>query len=111
MVEVLVGFGIPADKICKVLDISTATLYKYFAEELERGAARVEAEMVGNLFRLSKGNDGTALKATIFTLCTRFGYSQYAPRVIEPEPVGKKQQAIIDAQTAHEDSEWSDLVH
>lgn len=107
MVEVLSGYGIPTDKIAGVVGISRATLERYYDTELRIGTAKVESNLVGNLFRLSKGNDATALKATIFSLCTRFGWSQYVPRAEMP---GKKEQAIIEAEVAHEDSDWNGLV-
>jgi hypothetical protein len=39
----------------------------------------VEAKLIGNLFRIACGNDGTALKAIMFSLHCRFGWSEYAP--------------------------------
>lgn len=109
MVEVLCGYGIPTAKIADVLDISLHTLFKHYERELKVGSAKVESMLVGNLARLAKGNDGTALKATIFSLCTRFGWSQYVPRQPE-EKLGKKEQAQIEAERAHETSDWGRLV-
>lgn len=112
MVEVLSGFGIPAEKIAHVVGVSLPTLHKHFPFELERGAATVEAKLAGNLLRLSNGSDGTALKATIFALQTRFGWSAYAPPPMEKsEPIGKKAAAQIEAQTAHETTSWGDLLN
>lgn len=108
-VELLAGFGLPHDKIAIVIGITRPTLWRRYKAEIARGHASVEAMMVGNLVRLSKGNDGTALKATMFSLCARFGWSAYVPR---PEPeIGKKESALIEAQTAHESSDWSGLVN
>lgn len=111
MVEVLAGFGIPTKKIADVLNIAQPTVLKYFRAELDRGAAVVEAKLVGNLLRLANGADGTALKAVMFSLTTRFGWSAYVPRPKTEEPLGKKEQAQIAAETAHEDTEWSGLVN
>lgn len=112
MVEALSGFGIPAEKIAHVVGVSLPTVHKYFAAELERGAATVEAKLAGNLLRLSNGSDGTALKATIFALTTRFGWSAYAPPPLpKEEPIGKKAAAQIEAQTAHEDTGWGQLLN
>ncbi|HSC93356.1 MAG TPA: hypothetical protein VLC73_00135 [Burkholderiales bacterium] len=63
MVEVLSGFGIPQDKIADVIGVDGKTLRKHYATELQRGAATVEAKLVGNLLKLAGGSDGTALKA------------------------------------------------
>jgi hypothetical protein len=108
MVEVLRGFGIPLEGICHSVGITKPTLLKHYAQELDVGAAKLEANLIGKLMRLSQGSDGTALKATMFMLCCRFGWSRYAPRLEAP---GKKEQADIDAQTAHETSDWGSLVH
>lgn len=112
MVEAMAGFGIPADKIALVLGVSKQTLYKHYRGEIERGAATVEAKLAGNLLRLASGSDGTALKATIFALTTRFGWSAYAPPPLpKEEPIGKKAAAQIEAQTAHEDTGWGQLLN
>ena len=62
MVEVLSGFGIPQDKIVDVIGVDGKTLRKHYTTELQRGAATVEAKLVGNLLKLASGSDGTALK-------------------------------------------------
>lgn len=112
IVETLAGYAIPQAKIAAVVGVDAKTLALHYAVELMRGAATVEAKLVGNLLRLASGTDGTALKAIMFSLQCRFGWSQYAPA---PEtklpPIGKKEQADIDAETPNEGSEWSNLVH
>lgn len=111
MVEVLSGFAIPTLKIADVLDISQHTLFKYYERELRIGSAKVEAQLVGNLLAIAKGKDGAALKAIMFALNCRFGWSAYAPRPVEPAPLGKKEIAQLDAESAHEGSDWSGLVN
>jgi hypothetical protein len=105
----LSGFAIPTAKIATVIGISQHTLLKHYRAEIDIGSAKVEAMLIGNLMRLSKGDDGTALKATMFALCARFGWSAYVPR---PElELGKKEARLIEAQTAHEGSDWGGLVN
>lgn len=113
MVEVLAGFAIPTAKIALVIGIDQKTLLKYFEAEIGRGSAVVEAKLAGNLLRLASGTDGTALKAIMFALNCRFGWSQYAPQPVEPKakPLGKKADLEQAAHTAHEESEWGSLVH
>ena len=79
IVELLSGYGIPQDRIAPVLKISVPTLHRCYRDELDRGAAMVETQLVGNLLRLATGKDGTALKAIMFSLRCRFGWSEYAP--------------------------------
>jgi hypothetical protein len=110
MVEVLAGYAVPAPDIADVLDIGQSTLYRHYRQQMRRGSAMVEAKLVGNLLRLAGGTNGTALKAIMFSLQCRFGWSPYAPGPMAPA-LGKKAQAELDAETALEDSDWGDLVH
>jgi hypothetical protein len=87
IVRMLSGFGIPQDKIVVTIGISLGTLHRYFKVEIKAGAAEVEAQLASNLFRLANGTDGTALKAIMFALRARFGWSEYAP------PAASKKQS------------------
>jgi hypothetical protein len=78
VVEALAGTAVPSAEIASVLDIARSTLHRHYRAELRRGAAVVEAKLIGNLFRIACGNDGTALKAIMFSLHCRFGWSEYA---------------------------------
>ena len=111
MVEVLAGFAIPLDKIGDVIGISKPTLLKHYEREIQVGAAKVEATLVGNLLALAKGKDGTALKAIMFALNCRFGWSAYVPRPETEKPLGKKEMAEADARSAHEESDWGRLIN
>lgn len=109
-VEVMAGYGIPRDKIALVLHISMPTLLKHYASELDSAAAKLEGILAGHLLTLAKGRDGTALKAIMFSLQTRFGWSLYAPSA-PAKPLGKKEEANLAALTAHEDTDWNGLVN
>lgn len=113
LVQVLAGYGIPTKAIAQVLGISTATLYQHYRQEIDQGAAMVEAQLVGNLLRMSNGRDATALRAIIFSLQSRFGWSPYTvgSGAGKDEPLGKKAAANEAALTAHEGTEWSQLVN
>ncbi len=110
LVETLAGLAFRHDQIGAVMQISGPTLRRAYRKELDRGSAVVEANLVGNLLRLAGGNDGTALKAIMFSLRCRFGWSEFSPPR-RPEPLGKKEAANQEAQTAHEESDWGDLLH
>ncbi|RWM08956.1 RNA polymerase subunit sigma-70 [Mesorhizobium sp.] len=79
IVEFLAGAAISQAEICAVLGIDRKTLRRHYRRELDRVAARVETELVGDLLRIAGGNDGTALKAVIFALRSCFGWSEFAP--------------------------------
>ncbi|MBB2670694.1 UNVERIFIED_ORG: hypothetical protein GGE44_000235 [Rhizobium esperanzae] len=79
LVQVLAGQAVPQPEICRVLDVSAKTLRKRYRRELDVGAAKLEAALVGHLHRLAAGDDDVALRAIIFLLRSRFGWSRYAP--------------------------------
>jgi CRP/FNR family cyclic AMP-dependent transcriptional regulator len=73
--------GATQDKVADVIGVDGKTLRKHYATELQRGAATVEAKLVGNLLKLASGSDGTALKAIMSALIERpcFSLSQVEP--------------------------------
>ncbi|TAZ83590.1 hypothetical protein ELH72_10235 [Rhizobium ruizarguesonis] len=75
----LASKGARQSEICYVLGISQKTLRLRFRKELNRGAARLEAALVMRLYALAAGNGAIALRATIFILKARFGWSPYLP--------------------------------
>jgi hypothetical protein len=79
IVELLAGAAIPQRDIAVALGINCKSLRRHYRRELDRGAAHVEAELVGNLLRLANGDDGVALNAIAFALRSRFGWSEFAP--------------------------------
>jgi hypothetical protein len=105
MVEVLAGHGIQQGEIAKVVGVSAPTLRQHYRVELDSGAAKVEAKLIGNLLRLAGGSDGTALRAIMFSLRCRFGWREESP-----ESLGKKEERIQRAHTGHAGTRWEDLV-
>ncbi|PKA39657.1 hypothetical protein CWR43_30800 [Rhizobium sullae] len=79
LVRVLASQGIPQFHICRVLGIDGKTLRKHFRRELDIGGARLEASLALRLLNIASGKDATALKAVIFLLRARFGWSPYLP--------------------------------
>lgn len=114
-VEILAGMAIPSDKIADALDIAKGTLRKHYRRELDVGAAKVEAKLVGSLLTIAGGKDATALKAIMFALQSRFGWSAYVPRPVapldeRPRQLGKKEMQQIEAETGHNRSDWGTLL-
>lgn len=79
MVELLTARAVPQVEISRILNISEKTLRLRFRRQLDRGGAKLEAALVGNLLRIASGKDATALKAIRFALRARFGWTEYAP--------------------------------
>ena len=99
VVEMMAGWAIPEAKIAKVLTIDPKTLRKHFANELDVGHAKLEAQLAQNLLRIAQGHDRQSLIATIFALKSRFGWiEQQAPA--REQPLGKKEARMEAAQRA-----------
>ena len=97
--EAMAGWAIPQERIAKVIGIDAKTLRRHFAEELEIGSARLEAQLAQNLLRIAQGQDRQALIATIFALKARFGWVEAAPEPKDP-PIGKKALRQANAESA-----------
>nr|WP_315858385.1 MULTISPECIES: helix-turn-helix domain-containing protein [Rhizobium] len=80
LVQILASQGIPQAEICRVLGVSEKTLRKHYRSELDIGAAELECALTYHLLRIAGGRDAVALKAIRFTLRSRFGWSEFAPR-------------------------------
>ncbi|MGO6908793.1 hypothetical protein ACCS96_53035, partial [Rhizobium ruizarguesonis] len=68
LVRVLAEQGVPQREISRVLDISGKTLRLHYRRELDVGAAKLVAALIGHLLRLAAGDDDIALRAIIFLL-------------------------------------------
>ncbi|WP_327205890.1 RNA polymerase subunit sigma-70 [Rhizobium beringeri] len=79
LVEVLTAEGLSQREICPILAVSPKTLRLHYREELDRGSARLEAALAMHLYRLAGGKSVIALRAAIFILKARFGWSPYLP--------------------------------
>ncbi|MHC2456227.1 hypothetical protein ACVMIX_002868 [Rhizobium leguminosarum] len=80
LVQIIAADGIPQREICRALEVDPKTLRKRYRRELDIGAAKLEAALIGHLLRIAGGRDAVALKAIRFTLRSRFGWSEFAPR-------------------------------
>lgn len=68
LVETMIGFGIPAEDVAKVIGISRTTLDRHYKPQIELGVTKVNARVAGFLFtNAEKGN----VTAQIFWLKTR----------------------------------------
>ncbi|MGR9192006.1 hypothetical protein [Rhizobium leguminosarum] len=79
LVELLTAEGVSQLEIGRVIAIDGKTLRKRYRRELDVGAAKLEAALVGQLLRIAGGKGAVAFKAIRFTLQARFGWSQYVP--------------------------------
>ncbi len=110
-VQAMAGYGIPHDDIGTVVGVSPHTLRKHYAKELASGHIVANSKVAQNLFKIATGEGREAVTAAIFWLKVRAHWSEYtAAAPSKPAPLGKKQQAAIDAEGASLGTEWSRLV-
>lgn len=118
-VERFIACGMIQDDIARVLGISTPTLLRYFENEIRTGPAKQRALVINNLFNQSANGNTAATKhleamtargmAEASIAGTETGQKVDAPAKAEkPIKLGKKQQAVVDAKTAGEGTEWGD---
>lgn len=84
VVLLLASQGTPQPQIACAVNVSEKTLRRHYRHELDVGAVRLESALILRLYSLAGGKGATALKATVFALRCRFGWSPYAP----PPPRG-----------------------
>lgn len=108
--------------IAKLIGISEPTLRKSFAAELDIAIELKRAEKMEQLDQLGRAGNVTALK-TYIELCDRAQLHRTADRFTQPgddqprsdsapssQRLGKKAQALVDAQQTAESSDWADLI-
>jgi hypothetical protein len=78
VVRMCAGYGVPQGDIARALKITRPTLTRYYKREIKTGKARTQIQLVSNLLAMSNLKNATGVKATIFALTTRFGWSQHA---------------------------------
>lgn len=101
------------DRIAAQIEISRTTLLKHFPKELEFGADKVRREQLANLAKASrKGNVAAANTLLKRVDATPVGRGRVDPDQPDekPEKLGKKAEATLAAETAHEGTEWGHLV-
>jgi hypothetical protein len=83
MVKAMVGFGIPVEDICKVIEnpatgkpIDKKTAYRHFREEIESGHVLATFKVAKNLFNIATGSTPQAITAAIFYLKCQGGWSE-----------------------------------
>ncbi len=104
-VDAMAGYGVPEISIARVIGIDVKTLRKYYHEELDTAHIRANSAVAQSLFRKATGDGPQSVTAAIFWLKTRMGWKEPASVF---EVIGKKQEAILAAQTADEGTEWGD---
>lgn len=119
-VAVLVSSGLTAEQIARAMDLSEPTLRRAFKAELETGAIRKRAEVLVAMHRSAlKGNVAAQKEALAIMDRARLEQLQDEVRgkgapaksdTPSAEPLGKKEQAQLDAHGVVTKGPWADLV-
>lgn len=109
-VEQMTSCGMSQDEIARSVGISTPTLEKYFFGELETGRAKRRREVIKLLFKSARSGNVAAQKKLEDMTSVTPAPGRGGPAPASP-PLGKKEQAQLDAETAERGTGWSDLVH
>lgn len=107
-VQVLRSQGMSLAAIAAALGIHHDTLRKHFSEDLEVAVAKRTAEVMMARYRAAMGGNVTAQNKFLEMAGTvPPPSSRKTPKAPE---LGKKEAAQLDAETAHEGSEWGHLL-
>jgi DNA-binding CsgD family transcriptional regulator len=100
------GGGMERDEIADAIGCSERTLRTYFLPELNEGKAVKRAEAIARLFELGMAGNVAALKAYL----AMGEKADTIPRLPKDPKLGKKEQAVKEAQTAHQGGRWGELL-
>jgi DNA-binding XRE family transcriptional regulator len=81
-VTLMAGIGLTHDQIAKIIGISDETLRKYYAEELELAAAKMNAQVAQNLYSIATSKGAGAVASAIFWMKSRGGWREVDRREI-----------------------------
>lgn len=109
-VEMLVAFGNTEEQVAIVLGITCPTLRLHYRDALDNGMMRANNAVKANLFRQATKDDPRAFQAMKFWLNCRAGWSEYAPAPTVTKPLGKKEQARLEAESSLVGTEWGALL-
>lgn len=104
-VRILRASGMSMPAIAEAMDISEPTLRKYFSLDLEVAKAKVTADVMIARYRAAMAGNVQAQNR----LLEQLGAVPPKPEA-RPRKPGKKEQALIDLETAHIGTEWEELV-
>lgn len=108
LVAVCAGGGMSHEEIAIGLGISRNTLEKYFESELSVGAIAKRQEVLDAMFKAAKHGNVTAQRA--FIAMTPPLATPPLPKEPKAKPAGKKEQEQADAVTAHQGTDWEDIL-
>lgn len=107
-VEILIAGGQSEDDIARVIGISRMTLRAHFADELATGRAKKRAEILMAQYRTALAGNASAQEKFL----KKGDLPAFQPQAEKPkvEKLGKKEQALRDANTPNLGTTLGDLM-
>jgi hypothetical protein len=115
-VEIWAASGMSQEAMAAALGIARGTLTKHFEVEMTTGAAKRQAKVMEALYSAAMRGNVSAQKAFLsgagLAPTMRPPVPPAPPASDEPaaDKLGKKESAVLAAQTAHEGTGWAGLV-
>jgi hypothetical protein len=106
-VSILRAAGMEREEIADAIGCSERTLRTYFLPELNEGKSVKRAAVIEALYAAAMTGSVSAAKAFL-ALGAKADAIPPAPK---PEKLGKKEALLKASQTAHQGSEWGELLH
>lgn len=73
-VESMAGYGLTAEQICNLIEVSRGTLFKYFGDELKQGEGKAHVQITQRAFEMARNGRNPAM--TMFWLKCRAGWTE-----------------------------------
>ena len=70
-VEAMAAYGVPEDRIARVVGVDAKTLRKHYQDELDTGQTKANSKVAESLYRKATGEGPQSVTAAIFWLKTR----------------------------------------
>lgn len=113
-VAIAAGGGMPLNEIAMGLGITRETLHKHFETELSTGAHAKRLEVLRAMHAAAKRGNVAAAKAYLLldppSAAPPLPAAAPAPKPVKEEPLGKKEQASLDAVDAAKDTGWEGIL-
>jgi hypothetical protein len=77
-VEAMAAYGVPEEKIARVVGIDAKTLRKHYRDELDTGQTKANSKVAESLYRKATGEGPQSVTAAIFWLKTRAQWKETA---------------------------------
>lgn len=109
-VTIMSGVGLTHDQIAKIVGVSDETLRKYYKDELDTGASKMNAQVAQNLFSIATSKGPGSVPAAIFWMKTRARWQEVSRTEITGKDGGPVQTETRTIEATDLDDESLDII-